>query len=115
MVWSATTEGRALVARPNGRIDERNWQVFSDSLVAAIETARAGGLMLVVDLATIDYMSSRGLRSLSTALVAAKAASVAMVLAAPGEAMREILAISRYDKLFRVFDSVAAARGDGAA
>jgi anti-sigma B factor antagonist len=113
MVWSATTEGASLVARPNGRIDERNWQVFSDSLVAAIETARVAGLAMVVDLATIDYMSSRGLRSLSTALVAAKAASVPMVLAAPGPAMREILAISRYDKLFRVYESVTAAMDAG--
>jgi hypothetical protein len=35
------------------------------------------------------------------------------VLAAPGPAMREILAISRYDKLFRVYESVTAAMDAG--
>lgn len=109
MIWSATAEGRALIARPQGRIDESCWQAFSASLVTAIETARVGALVFIVDLATVDYMSSRGLRSLSTALVAARAAAVPMVLAAPGEAMREILAISRYDKLFIVYESVAQA------
>ena len=37
----------------------------------------------------------------------ADAAGVGITLAAPNEVMREILTISRYDKLFLVKDSVA--------
>lgn len=111
MIWGTTTIGTVLVAQPRGRVDESNWTDFSQALVAAIEVAREHAQPLVVDLSGIDYMSSRGLRALSTALTAAKAADVPMSLAAPGAAMRQILAISRYDKLFVVHDSLAAASG----
>ena len=36
----------------------------------------------------------------------ADASGLIMTLAAPNEVMREILAISRYDKLFHISDSV---------
>ena len=111
MAWVATRQGGALVGRPQGRVDESNWNAFSNDLVAAITAAAANGLPFVVDLAEVPYMSSRGLRALSTGLATAKKADVVMRLAAPGTAMREILAISRYDKLFAVFDSVEAAVG----
>ncbi len=115
MVWTATTNGEALVGRPEGRIDESNWQAFAAHLAESIASAAAYGLHFVVDLDGVDYMSSRGLRALSSALPQAQAASVAMTLAAPGESMREILAISRYDKLFKVHASVADALGGAAA
>ncbi len=100
--WQTETRGTMLVGRQHGRVDERNWQAFSDDLVAAIASAQGAGQRFVVDLSGIDYMSSRGLRALSTALAAAKQAGVEMSLAAPGPAMQQILAISRYDKLFAV-------------
>ncbi len=107
MDWRTEAEGGLLVGRQQGRVDESNWQAFSDHLVAAIAAAQAGGQRFVVDLSDVDYMSSRGLRSLSTALAAAKTAGVDMALAAPGSAMKQILAISRYDKLFVVHAAVA--------
>jgi anti-sigma B factor antagonist len=109
MAWVAIRQEGALVGRPQGRVDESNWEAFSADLVAAITAAAANGLPFVVDLSDVPYMSSRGLRALSTGLATAKKADVAMRLAAPGEAMREILAISRYDKLFVVHASVAEA------
>lgn len=109
MDWRTETRGGRLVGRQQGRVDERNWQQFSDDLVAAIVAAKAAGQGFVVDLSGIDYMSSRGLRALSTALAAAKQDGVGMTLAAPGDAMRQILAISRYDKLFAVHPTVDAA------
>ena len=108
MDWQVATRDGAVVGQPRGRVDESNWETFSGHLVAAIATAQASGAVFIVDLSGIDYMSSRGLRALSTALAAAKGASVPMSLAAPGSAMRQILAISRYDKLFTVHDSVDA-------
>jgi anti-anti-sigma factor len=109
MAWTATRQEGALVGRPQGRVDESNWEGFAADLVAAITAAAANGLPLVVDLSDVPYMSSRGLRALSTGLATAKKADVALRLAAPGEAMREILAISRYDKLFGVYPSISAA------
>jgi anti-sigma B factor antagonist len=109
MLWNRHEMPGALVGQPQGRVDESNWSVFAGHLAAAITDA--AGRRFLIDLGGVDYMSSRGLRALSTALAAAKKAGVDMALAAPGPAMREILAISRYDKLFVVHISVDAALG----
>ena len=107
MQWNRRDTPEALVGRPQGRVDESNWSIFAGLLATAI--AEADGRRFLIDLGGVDYMSSRGLRALSTALAAARKAGIDMALAAPGPAMREILAISRYDKLFVVHASVDAA------
>lgn len=104
MDWTQTTYEGRLVGRPVGRVDESTWEAFSQNLIGAVEEARAMGAALVVDLAGLDYMSSRGLRVLTMARREAGDA-VSITLAAPNDRMREILAISRYDKLFEVVDA----------
>ncbi|MGZ6050346.1 MAG: STAS domain-containing protein, partial [Phenylobacterium sp.] len=94
------TEGR-LIARPKGRVDETNWEAFSEALIGAVRQARETAATLIVDLSGLDYMSSRGLRALTMAKREA-GDDVGVVLAAPNARMREILAISRYDLLFQV-------------
>jgi anti-sigma B factor antagonist/stage II sporulation protein AA (anti-sigma F factor antagonist) len=107
MNWRVrSVEGR-LVAEPQGRIDETTWEAFSTHLTGAVREAAAAGARLIVDLSGVDYMSSRGLRALTIARREA-GESVSITLAAPNERMREILAISRYDKLFTITDSVDA-------
>jgi anti-anti-sigma factor len=54
-------------------------------------------------------MSSRGLRALTLGKREADGLGVAMVLVAPNAIVREILQISRYDKIFRVEETVEAA------
>ena len=111
MDWELERSGARLVGRPRGRVDETTWEAFSQALTAAVrEAAEAGGLSLVVDMAGLDYMSSRGLRALTMAKREA-GDTVKITLAAPNERMREILAISRYDKLFDVTDNVPASGG----
>jgi anti-anti-sigma regulatory factor len=51
-------------------------------------------------------MSSRGLRGLTLAQRRAGEAGIAITLARPNAMMREILAISRYDKVFPVVDDI---------
>lgn len=92
------------VLRPTGKIDESNWQAFADDLGRAVERAaadRAGELK--VDLSQVPYMSSRGLRALTLARKAA-GDRLEIVLAGANTRLREILAISRYDKIFRIVD-----------
>jgi anti-anti-sigma factor len=102
MDWELERSSRRLVGRPRGRVDETTWEAFSQHLTDAVrQAADAGGLPLVVDLAGLDYMSSRGLRALTMAKREA-GDIVKVTLAAPNDRMREILAISRYDKLFEV-------------
>jgi anti-sigma B factor antagonist len=96
-----------LVAAVHGRVDESTWEAFGERMREAIEQAAEARLSeLMLDLAGLDYMSSRGLRVLTMAKRQADASGLIMTLAAPNEVMREILAISRYDKLFHISDSV---------
>lgn len=106
MDWELQRSATRLVGVPRGRVDETTWESFSQALTAAVrEAAAEGGLPLIVDLAGLDYMSSRGLRALTMAKREAGDV-VHITLAAPNARMREILAISRYDKLFNVTDAV---------
>jgi anti-sigma B factor antagonist len=111
MECSVDEQDGIAVARPSGRVDEASWEAFAACLADGVETARQmPARKLVVDLAAVRYMSSRGLRALTLGRRAADAAEVSIVLAAPNELIREILSISRYDKLFVVTDTVEAAR-----
>ncbi len=108
MEWTVETLGDKLVGKPTGRVDEASWELFSESLIDAVRAAKAAGASLVVDLSSLDYMVSRGLRALTLAKREGDPDTV-VILAAPNERMREILHISRYDKMFKVVDSVAEA------
>jgi anti-anti-sigma factor len=104
MEWTREQREGALVARPRGRVDEASWQDFSERLNGAVREAARGH---VVDLGEIQHeLACRGLRALTMARKDAQGANVEIVLAAANERMREILAISRYDKIFRVVDAV---------
>jgi anti-sigma B factor antagonist len=105
MEWLQSETAGAVIARPAGKVDEGNWQEFSEALGAVVEVAAGAGKPLVIDLSRLDYMSSRGLRALTLARKAA-ADRIEIVLAAATPRMREILAISRYDLLFRLADAV---------
>ena len=101
--WTSEVRGGALVLKPSGRVDESTADAFKVNLLAAMET---GPATAIIDLAGIDYMSSRGLRALTLAQRAGKDAGTTIVLARPNETMREILAISRYDMVFKVSDRI---------
>ena len=110
MQCSAEAREGAAVASPKGRIDEASWEAFAACLVDGVAKALASpARKLVVDFSAVDYMSSRGLRALTLGKREADAANVEIVLAAPNEVMREILAISRYDKLFAITETLEAA------
>lgn len=107
--WTSEERGSALVLIPQGRVDETSADAFKDNLVAAVGTELPTA---IIDLSGIDYMSSRGLRGLTLAQRAANESGTTIVLASPNDTMREILAISRYDMVFRVADTVEDAIGN---
>ena len=102
MEWSNRKTSKALVGTGKGRVDETSWEAFLAEINTAIIEAAALSLPLVIDLEGIEYMSSRGLRVLTLAKRAAEGANVGLTLARPNERMAEILAISRYDRIFTV-------------
>ena len=100
-----------LVAAVHGRVDEASWQEFAERMSEAIDQAAAAKQSeVMLDLTDLDYMSSRGLRVLTMAKKQAEASGISITLAAPNEIMREILAISRYGKLFHISDTVDTGR-----
>ena len=100
-----------LVAAVSGRVDEASWERFAERMSEAIgQAAAAMQSELMLDLTHLDYMSSRGLRVLTMAKKQAEASGISITLAAPNEIMREILAISRYDRLFHISDTVDTGR-----
>lgn len=105
--WPVERRGDTRIIRPSGRVDETTASDFADRLAAA---AAEGG-RIVLDCSDIPYMSSRGLRALTLAQRCGAEAGATIVLARPGETMREILAISRYDQVFRVTDTIEDALG----
>lgn len=110
MDYSLDCRDSATIVSVRGRVDESSWAAFGDGLGQAIEQARQSGLSsVIIDLAELEYMSSRGLRVLTIAKRQGEEAGVALSLASPNDVMREILAISRYDKLFTITDTVESA------
>ncbi|MGH6729193.1 MAG: STAS domain-containing protein [Sphingomicrobium sp.] len=109
MDYSLERSDEAIIVRVTGRVDESTWVAFGAGLSEAIQLARQSRIgAVIIDLAALDYMSSRGLRALTVAKREGDEASIAISLASPNEVMREILAISRYDKLFTITDTVEA-------
>lgn len=111
MDYSIECRDQLVIIHVDGRVDESSWEAFGTGLSEAIGQARDAGLeRVIIDLAKLDYMSSRGLRALTVAKREGEAAGIALSLASPNEVMREILAISRYDKLFAVTDTIESGR-----
>ena len=101
--WTTESRDGARVVAPVGRVDEATASEFTERLV---EAAAAGGGKLVLDLAGVAYMSSRGLRALTLAQRKGGERGTTLVLARPNPTMREILAISRYDMIFKVAETI---------
>jgi anti-sigma B factor antagonist len=106
MSWSTQQTEKRLIGLPVGRIDEKSWEALLENLKRAIAHAATMKLDFTLDLSSVDYMSSRGLRVLTLARREADAHKLVFTLARPNERMREILAISRYDKIFKIEDSL---------
>jgi anti-anti-sigma factor len=110
MDYTLDRRDNAVVVVVRGRVDESSWVAFGVGLSEAIEQAQLAKLnSVIIDLAALDYMSSRGLRVLTVAKREGDEAGVTVTLASPNDVMREILAISRYDKLFTITETVEAA------
>ena len=103
LTWQAADHDSARIVTPDGRVDESTATAFTERLIAEAGAARG---KLVLDLSGIAYMSSRGLRALTLAQREGTRAGSTIVLAKPNETMREILAISRYDMIFKVADTI---------
>ncbi len=100
------TYGNVLVLSPEGRIDHANSEEFRQSLEPLIKRCSTNGERLVLDLASVDYVSSAGLRCFMLAEKQAKAQGGTIVVAAMQPVVSEIFEISRFTLVFETFATV---------
>jgi anti-anti-sigma factor len=111
MELTATSSAGSTVVAPAGRIDHASAEGFAAALAPHLEQCKAGGPPLVIDMSAVDYISSVGLRVLMVAAKQAEAQAGTIAIAALTPMVREVFEISRFDMLFRIYDSVEAALG----
>ncbi|MEE8334387.1 MAG: STAS domain-containing protein [Alphaproteobacteria bacterium] len=110
MDWGSQQNDGVVVIAPGGPIDHENAGDFDARLLAAVKSAGGAGDRLVIDLSAVNYMSSAGLRVLAHAAREAQDLSIDLSVAGLRDTVAEIFAISRFDRLFKVFETTDAAR-----
>jgi anti-sigma B factor antagonist/stage II sporulation protein AA (anti-sigma F factor antagonist) len=86
---------------PSGRIDHTNVQAFDAALRPALDEVAAGGA-LVLNLSALEYVSSVGLRALLVAERQLRDRKAQFIVAGLQSVVREIFAISRFDRILTV-------------
>jgi len=109
MEVSSESRDGAVVVSASGPIDHATAGTFEAAVMPALEDAQAQGVGLIFDLSGVDYMSSVGLRVLMLVAKGAKAQATPIAVAALQPSLAEIFQISRFDKIFAVYDDVEAA------
>ena len=95
-------ESEAAVVSPTGRIDTVTAPEFEGALKDLI--AR-GERRLVLDLGGVDYISSAGLRCILTAAKLLKPNNGTLVFAALQGPVKEVISISGFASLFKMYDT----------
>jgi anti-sigma B factor antagonist len=92
-------ENKTTLVEVSGRIDSTNASQLGEALMGEIN---AGSTQLVVDLASVDYMSSAGLREIVSALKKVRGKGD-LRLARPSERVMEVLEMAGLDSIFQIF------------
>ena len=102
----------ALVVAPAGRLDHDTCEAFRTGLQPHLDSALRGKQCVVLDLSDLEYISSAGLRCFMLAAKQADAQGGRIMVAAPRPVVAEILQISRFNLVFRVWGSLREALAD---
>ena len=99
--------GSTAVAAVSGRVDSANAKEVEEELSAIIDKGATG---LVVDCGELNYISSAGLRVFLIAIRKTSAAGGGLALCRVPDHINEVLEISGFSRLAKVFDTVEEAR-----
>lgn len=91
-----------------GRIDSYNATDLGTALDAAADD---GQVNLVLDLSSVEYMSSAGLREMVRVLKRVKRSGGDLRIAAPSDRVREVLELAGLDTIFEIFATQVEAVG----
>lgn len=109
MNLNSKLQGNTLVLAPQGRIDHTSSEAFLAALKPHLAECKSGGTPVVLDFGSTEYISSVGLRVLMLAARQVKAQNGCIAIAAPPRPLKEILEVSRFNLVYKIFDSVDAA------
>ncbi len=96
-IRTETIDGVAVVS-PVGRLDSNSAREVEEALLPLFD----GSAPVIVDFASLGYISSAGLRVLLLAARRSKATGVPLVLAGMSQPVDEVFRISGFAKLFRI-------------
>jgi len=100
MTISRTTRDATEVVRIEGRFDFAAHRDFREALKIALANERAKEI--AIDLAAADYIDSSALGMLLLSLENAKAAGKPLVLERPSGAVKQVLDIANFQRLFTI-------------
>ena len=109
MKLDSRTYADVVVLAPEGRLDHDNCDTFRAGLQPYLDRAGEAAQHIVLDLSGLEYVSSAGLRCFMLAAKQARGQGGKIVLAALRPVVAEIFQISRFDMVFELHPSVAAA------
>jgi len=101
----------AVVVHAAGRLDQDTCEAFRGELMTFVDAAAHDGGAIVLDLSSLEYVSSAGLRCFMLASRQAKAQHGRIFVAALQPMVAEIFEISHFNLVFQVFPTVREAVG----
>ena len=102
MDLKSTREGSNLIVDVEGRVDGTNAMDFQTALEGAIQPSDQG---VVMDMGELQYISSAGLRVILLIAKSLQKQNAKLLGCSLSESVREIFAISGFDKIVPVHDS----------
>ena len=106
MDLTSRTAGDVLVLAPAGRLDHESVDGFRAAVQPRLDGAFAAGQAVLFDLSALEYVSSAGLRCFMLAAKQANAQNGRVAVAAARPVVAEILEISRFNMVFRVYPAM---------
>ncbi|MEJ1958357.1 MAG: STAS domain-containing protein [Nitrosomonadales bacterium] len=103
---TSTVQGNIVILAPQGRIDHASANAFSLALAPHLAECKSDGTALVLDFSRIEYISSIGLRALMLASRQVSSQTGSIAIAALTPMVRDVFEISRFNLVFKVFDTV---------
>lgn len=96
-----------LIIRPGSRIDSGTAAAFEAQCASLIEE---GPAKVVIDFSSVAYISSAGLRALLVAAKKAKSHGGALTLCGLDGGVRDVMAVSGFDRILGAHEGISQAR-----
>lgn len=98
-----TKQGKVVILSAEGRLDSMSSPDFEKRLLKLIEE---GNMLIALNCAKLDYVSSAGLRAILSAAKRAKQSHGKLTLGNPSQQVNEILDIAGFASILPIFKTI---------